>query len=95
MHPPPNFHAAAPASIPLSGPSICYPLGEIETVKRSHEVTRQDQCQIRIPIRIIRGLALETSATLAPLCAGHDRDTQSSYQDWKHSYRSPVLFRKH
>jgi len=22
MHPPPNFHAAAPASIPLNGPSI-------------------------------------------------------------------------
>jgi hypothetical protein len=32
MHPPPNFHAAAPASIPLSGPSIDTLLGDIETV---------------------------------------------------------------
>ena len=27
MQPPPNFHAAAPASIPLNGPSI-YPPGK-------------------------------------------------------------------
>jgi hypothetical protein len=34
MHPPPNFHAAAPASSPLNGPSIDYPPPrDIETVK--------------------------------------------------------------
>jgi len=32
MHPPPNFHAAAPASIPLNGPSIEPLLGDIETL---------------------------------------------------------------
>ena len=33
MHPPPNFHAAAPASIPLNGPSIDFLPGDIETLK--------------------------------------------------------------
>ena len=64
MHPPPNFHAAAPASIPLSGPSIDYLPRDIETLINV-SLLRQDQCQ-STSCRAFRNLSNDCSALCSP-----------------------------
>lgn len=59
IHPPPNFHAAAPASIPLNGPSIDYLPRDIETLQIDLSSLGKLSAN-HSEIRFIRGPALET-----------------------------------
>ena len=85
MHPPPNFHAAAPASIPLNGPSIDFLPGDIETLKTYVAFLGKLSAKISVP-------SLETSAVIVRPVAAHDLDTKPGPRACSNSYQSLAPF---